>query len=234
MFHKEKLLERLAATVPAKYTKLCAIDCDVLFAREDWYDAVSVALDTTAAVQPFSRCNWMAADFRKVLSANPSAATQIAKVRDMHARKQTDRLTGHPGFALAMRREVSQFLWAVVGGGDSVFYRGVNGLCGEFMNPRVREIMRGAWEEWSAVAKGWGGLGFVEGDIWHMWHGPMSGRQYYDRYAKFAAVVPAGVKDVRELLIENADGVWEWREDVRSALNTMMLRYFSGRDDDTA
>ncbi len=233
MFHKEKLLERLEREVPTKYTKLCCIDCDVIFRRPDWYDAVSAALDSIPIVQPYSECHWMGPDLRTAVMRNPSAAVNLADIRKAHAGGKTDRLYGHPGFAVAMRRgEIRQFPWAVVGGGDAVLFRAVNGLVGEFANSRMRQLMAGAWADYAVSMPVDGSISVVEGEIWHMWHGPLQSRQYYDRYAKFVEAVPATVMDIRELLVENADGVWEWRSDVRKSVNSMMLRYFGSRDDD--
>lgn len=230
MFHKEKLLQRLLREVPATYTKICYLDCDVVFQRADWYDAVSAALDEHRVVQPFSACLWMGPDLRTPLKSYPSAAKDLPNIRKAHA-AGSDRMSGYTGFAMAMRRDQAHFPWAVVGGGDSVFFRGVAGLVGEFANPRMRSLMAGAWAEWSTAVKG--DIGCVDGIVWHMWHGPLSGRQYYDRYAKFVEAIPESVSDIRELLEENGDGVWSWKPAYRNALNKMMLRYFSGRDDDS-
>ncbi len=236
MFHKEKLLERLEREVPASYTKLCWVDCDIVFQKADWYDATSVQLDKVAIVQPYGRCQWLLPDLRTPMLANNSAAANIDEIRAAHAAGISDRLNGHPGFAMAMRRgHVRHFTWSVVGGGDAVFFRGVCGMVSEFANQRMRELMEPVCTEWvtDARSKHTKEMGCVHGDIWHMWHGPINSRQYYDRYKQFIAVVPKDVKDIRELLVENADGVWSWRTDVRGALNKMMLHYFNGRDDDS-
>lgn len=237
MFHKEKLLLRLEREVPDTYGKLCCIDCDVVFGRPDWYDAVSRALDECPIVQPFSQCYWLAPDLRGAVAANPSAAMRLAAIREMHA-KGRDRLTGYPGFAMAMRRDWRaaplHFPWAVVGGGDSVLFRAVNGLVGEFANPDMRRLMSAAWSSWSPEARVEGDMGVVDGHIWHLWHGPLGSRQYYDRYVKFIeALGSSGERDMRALLVENDDGVWEWRADVKKTLNSMMMRYFASRDDDS-
>jgi hypothetical protein len=232
MFHKEKLVERLMREVPASYTKICYMDCDVVFHRPDWYDAVSAALDKIAVVQPFSRCYWLGPDLRTSLITRNSAAAEIDQIRSAHATGGSDRLSGNPGFAMAMQRSVQHFPWAIVGGGDAVFFRGVNGLVGEFANPRMSKLMAESWTTWTATS-GVGTAGCIEGDISHLWHGPVSGRQYYDRYAQFIKAVPASVSDIRELLVENTDGVWSWKPEYKSALNKMMLHYFAGRDDDS-
>jgi len=235
MFHKEKLLSRLERDLPATFTKVCAIDCDIVFARPDWYDAVSAALDAHAVVQPYSLCHWMGPDLRKPVMSNPSAVVKLPEIRAAHATGLTDRLNGHPGFAMAMRRGLGlQFAWAVVGGGDAVLFRGVSGLTGEFIHKKMRRLMEAPLSEYMERVAGLG-LGepvYVEGDIWHLWHGPLQGRQYYDRYEKFVEALPAGVQDIRDVLVENDDGVWSWRADAKKDLNTMMLRYFAGRDDD--
>jgi hypothetical protein len=237
MFHKEKLLARLERELPATYTKVCCIDCDILFSRADWYDAVSVALDERPVVQPFSSCQWMGPDLRTPVMTNPSAAAQLSVIRAAHASGATDRLNGHPGFAMAMRRNLCgllQFPLAIVGGGDAVMFRGVNGLEGEFVHKKMRLLMTDALTKYVSDVAGLqlGDMGFVTGDIWHMWHGPLQTRQYYDRYEKFIEALPTSVKDIRDVLVENEDGVWAWRPDVKSGLNTMMMRYFAGRDDD--
>lgn len=235
MFHKEKLLARLEQSLPETYTKVCCIDCDIVFARPDWYDAVSAALDERPVVQPFSACHWMGPDLRTPVMTNPSAVDQLPVIRQAQAQGTTDRLNGHPGFAMAMRRGLGlQFVWSVVGGGDAVMFRGVNGLSGEFVHKKMRRLVEGALDDYVGRVRGagLGDMGLVTGDIWHLWHGPLQTRQYYDRYEKFVEALPASVKDVRDVLVENEDGVWSWRADVKTKLNTMMMRYFSGRDDD--
>lgn len=237
MFHKEKLLLRLEKDIPATYTKLCCIDCDVVFGRPDWYDAVSAALDERSVVQPYSVCHWLGPNLRTAMATNPAAAVRLAAIREMHAQGR-DRLTGYPGFAIAMRRDWRtapiHFPWAVVGGGDSVLFRAVNRLVGEFANPDMRRLMEAAWSDWSPAAGAAGDIGAVDGHIWHLWHGPLGSRQYYDRYVKFIEALDGRrPRDMRDLLVENGDGVWEWRADVKKELNTMMLRYFASRDDDS-
>jgi hypothetical protein len=237
MFHKEKLLMRLEREVPATYTKLCCIDCDIVFGRPDWYDAVSATLDERPVAQPFSFCYWLGPDLRGALAAHPAAGTQLGAIREAHARGN-DRLSGYPGFAIAMRRgwrsSPIHFPWAVVGGGDAVIFRAVNGLVCEFANPEFRRMISPALADWSPAGRVDTDIGVVDGHIWHLWHGPMKGRQYYDRYVKFVeALGDIRVNDLRDLLVENTDGVWEWRADVKKALNTMMMRYFATRDDDS-
>ena len=237
MFHKEKLLLRLEREVPSTYTKICCIDCDIVFGRPDWYDAVSAALDERPVVQPFSRCYWMGPGLRKAVASHPAAATCLDIIRELHATGR-DRLAGYPGFAVAMRRDWRgapfHYPWAVVGGGDAVLFRAVNGLTCEFANPTFRQMVNPSLNEWSPAARVSADMGAVDGHIWHLWHGPLGSRQYYDRYVKFIeALGSTHVRDIRGLLVENGDGVWEWRADVKKALNTVMLRYFASRDDDS-
>jgi hypothetical protein len=232
MFHKEKLVERLLKEVPETYTKICYMDCDVVFHRADWYDVVSAELDRVAVVQPFSRCYWLGPDLRTSLISHPSATADLEKIRAAHTAGTSNRLSGYPGFAMAMRRGVSHFPWAIVGGGDAIFFRGVAGLAGDLGNGRMQILLKGGWDEWISTVGG-SSIGMVDVTISHMWHGPLSGRQYYDRYKNFVEAVPADVTDIRDLVIENADGVWSWRPEFKSALNKMMLRYFATRDDDS-
>jgi hypothetical protein len=231
MFHKEKLVERLLRDVPATFTKVCYMDCDVIFHRADWYDAVSAALDENSVVQPFSRCFWLAPDLRNPLASHPSATADLDKIRAAHASGASNKLSGYPGFAMAMRRGVSHFPYAIVGGGDAIFFRGVTGLAGDLGNERMRGLLKGSWDEWLASV-GTQTIGMVDVFISHMWHGSIAGRQYYDRYKHFMEAVPGSVTDIRDLVVENSDGVWSWRPEYRNTMNKMMLHYFAGRNDD--
>jgi hypothetical protein len=232
MFHKEKLVERLLKEVPATYTKICYMDCDIIFHRADWYDAVTTELDRVSVVQPFSRCYWLGPDLRTSLVSHPSATADLDKIRAAHESGVSDKLSGYPGFAMAMRRGVPHFPWAIVGGGDAIFFRSVTGLASDLGKGRIRTLMSAAWTSWITSCSG-NSMGMVDMSISHMWHGPLSGRQYYDRYKNFTEAVPASVSDIRELVVENNDGVWAWRPEYRNVMNKMMLHYFASRSDDS-
>jgi len=46
LFQKEHLLRLLEKTIPVNYTKLVCLDADVIFENSNWYDNLSILLDT--------------------------------------------------------------------------------------------------------------------------------------------------------------------------------------------
>lgn len=230
MFHKEKLQQRLLQEIPAEtYPKVMSLDCDIVFNRPDWYDAVSAALDAHPVIQPWERCQRLGPNFQ------PVDDIQISLGRLLSEGYEFGSILGHTGYSLAWRRaELEPFPYCITGGGDSYVMDGLYGRRGSIVNVRTRDLIEPAHAAWRDAQSARGqGIMAVACNIFHLWHGSDMRRRYRTRHELFAESVPGDVTDMRTLLEENADGMWEWRAPYRSALNNMMLRYFSDRDDDS-
>src|SRR6185295_15513837 len=62
IWQKERLLNVAVQALPAACTKVAILDCDVLFVRPDWVEALCQLLDQAAIVQPFSTVHYIPRD----------------------------------------------------------------------------------------------------------------------------------------------------------------------------
>jgi hypothetical protein len=65
---------------------------------------------------------------------------------------------------------------------------------------------------------------FIEGNIYHLWHGDRKNRQYVERRDIFASV-----KDIRDILKTDKNGLYALKDDT---LKPKIRKYFRNRDDD--
>ena len=118
-------------------------------------------------------------------------------------------LHGHVGFAWGARREVLEacplYDKALVGGADHVL---AHAAAGQIPHSCIQEGYADTLDDtlsWSrqfyqAVRQAMfnndlAPLGFVEGDLYHIWHGDIANRKYLKRVQEFASAVPGLEKD---------------------------------------
>lgn len=215
MFYKENLFACVEKRLDTSYTKLLLLDSDILFEMPDWYDQLSVALESKEVIQPFESAHWLAADFR------PSTSKQSVLVK--HG------VNTHSGFAWAFRRDWYAIAGicehALVGGGDSLF-------CVRLSTGSIPQRLYR--HEFSALPRiPTPAMGFLKQKVYHLFHGPLVKRQYDSRYEPFLKYLQRkGLVKISDLVLRREDGILEWLPAYRDELNILMLRYFQERNDD--
>ncbi len=185
MFQKEPLLNLAERIVPRRFSKVAALDADVILTARRWAETTSALLDASPMLQPFSHCRWLDR------GGGTQREKQSAAFAFLGRRDATDVLQYHPGFAWAMRREffedpVGGFPeCAVIGGGDIATMLGALGFAGRhFYYDGAPEAMVAKQRAWAARCAGWSGrwIGCAAGEATHLWHGSYVDRQYQERY----------------------------------------------------
>jgi hypothetical protein len=241
LWQKERLLNVALGFLPSECDRVAWLDCDVVFAADDWPQRASAALTTHSLVQLFSeRCDpdrettadpskWREAD-----SATPGVATKIA-TGGVAPEDLSDPLAAVSGLAWAARRESLDGLGlydaCVLGGGDRVI------LCaalGEFdhisathMSPQHTQHYR-AWAASFADAMG-GRIGYIDGRILHLWHGDLRDRRYRERTGRLKHY---GF-DPRTDLALGPEGCWRWNTP-KTDMHRYVRSYFNSRNEDGA
>jgi hypothetical protein len=219
MFHKENLFRLLEKKVPAHFTKLAFLDCDILFQDKSWYEKTSKLLDTHDIVQPFETAYWLDLTYKNKM---------LSRKTILHLTSDTWDFKYHPGFAWCMRRDwyrkVGFFDYAISGSGDTL-------SCAGWMKkkfPEKFQSLPSAIKDEYAQFYGCPSprITFLEGgEIHHLYHGSRINRQYADRHKML------NVREkISELLVKNAEGVFEWREPEK--WNPVFKAYFEGRQED--
>lgn len=237
MWQKERLLNIAIERLPARCTKVVWLDCDILFDDPDWVARTSAALDEYRVVQPFETAvrlppyvthddgrgeTWRS--FGAVLTEDPLAL--ILGVFDKH---------GHTGFAWAARREVlahGLYDVCIAGSGDHMM---AHAFAGDWDSVCVNRLIgsSGTYREhfaaWCAKvyplvrAK----VGFVPGNIRHLWHGERANRRYVQRNRELWEMKFDPTTD----LIRGDEGCWRWA-DPDTPLRPWMHEYFASRRED--
>lgn len=225
LWQKEPMLNRIAREVPAHIPCIAAIDADIHFTNPRWAEMSVKALGSTPIIQPFSMAVWGDESGRPEMHRTCSAKYGLSSD-----------WTTHPGFAWAFRREffdeVGFYPWSVTGAGDTAT---ATGLLDIPMFPGTEKaigrlnLANGVAHEWFGRAKTFLGdcsAGWVEGQVWHEWHGSRRDRQYVQRHAIMDQI------DVLEHVRLNAAGILEWTDQAPADAREALAHYFDTRRED--
>ncbi|MBI3158047.1 MAG: hypothetical protein HYZ26_00420 [Chloroflexi bacterium] len=244
MWQKERLLNLALARLPADCDRIVWLDADVVFDRPDWAAETRRLLEDYAIVQPFSQTFNLKAGTRPPLrnaGAYPVGTLSGQRYYGMAygvAHKGYDvlqdyRRAGLSGFAWAARREVFDGLGLydrlITGGGDLVMSRamfsGTEHLGLERFSPALAEDLA-AWAA-RLYPRVRGSVGYLEGSLFHLWHGNPMNRAYGHR---FQILVETEFDPCSDLEI-NPDGLFEWASQ-KPRLHEWCRHYFRHRDEE--
>lgn len=247
LWQKERLLNLALAALPEACTKVVWLDCDLVFGRSDWAAATTALLDRHPLLQPFSHAHFMPPDWRPddleavALEVKHPPAFLIAGGAAVEAAiafttNSVVQMPYTPGIAWAARRELLSrhriYDACILGGGDGALMRAAYGRPSltrdlqRMSDERYRHYL--AWAEPFHHALGGETVGFVPGNVHHMWHGASPQRRYTRRHGELARFdfEPAGDIAV------GSNGAWEWAS-AKPDLHAFARDYFIGRSEDS-
>ena len=211
LWHKETLLNKIIAGLPKKYKYIFWVDADLIFTNPNWVEEGVQAMKAGAnMIQPFEYCIHLEKDlhepnfnvnaYRKdcynpvtrhkmlwrSFCSNHSIGLSAHQNYDIH---------GHVGFAWGIKREIIEkvpgYLYdkALIGGADHIMAHAgaghINHNCiTKSFTANIEEVNEWSRMFYNAVE---GKLGFVKGDVYHIWHGDLKDRQYLKRIQEFTA-----------------------------------------------
>ena len=210
LWHKETLLNNIIRVLPIKFKYVFWVDADVIFTNKNWMvDAVAeLQPDKNRMVQLFEYCVHLEQD---ELSPNFSVernrrmcGTKLRHPkmwRSFAANYVTTNYSddvnydkhGHVGFAWGARRDVLRaaplYEKALIGGADHIMAHAAVGQIGHSCILKSFTDDIDAVNEWSRGFHRFinGKLGYVKGDLYHIWHGAVEKRQYLKRIQDFTS-----------------------------------------------
>ncbi len=238
LFQKERLLNLAIARLPEHFTKVAWVDADVLFTDQAWARRTSEALETYAVVQPFEtayrlppaqeRYSGEGAVCRGFAACHHDDPQAFAK-GDFHKH-------GDTGFAWAARRDLlakhGLYDAMILGSADHVM---AHAALGDWTSQCIR-ITAGVNNPYAADIRAWsrrffedakGAMGFVSGELLHLWHGRTADRRYVERTKQLVAL---GYDPKTDLRVGDS-GAWEWATE-KPELHAWVVDYFNGRRED--
>ena len=210
LWHKEALLNKLIAELPSKFQYVFWLDTDVLFTNKNWLVEGVESLQTNKILQPFEYCVHLDKDLyqplfnverEKKFVGNPD--TRHPKMwRSFCANHNTSKYIscdtnydkhGHVGFAWGARREVLDEMplydKALIGGADHIMAHAAAGQIGHSCITKSFTDDIQAVNNWSVLFYNLinGKIGYVKGELYHIWHGDLGKRQYLKRIQDFTS-----------------------------------------------
>src|SRR5262249_12020440 len=245
LWHKERLLNLAVRAVPPECSAIAWLDCDVVFERADWAGATCRALDRFALVQPFTQlfdlpreagpdlpCILLACRKRESLAyrlCREPAPANFFCTAEISLRQGFTH-----GHGWAARREVLEghgfYDVRIVGGGPKViacaaYGRWHEAVTADTMNDRAADhYLRWARPYLGAVGPR---LGFVEGGLYHLWHGELEDRRYGARHQGFRQFRFDPYTDISL----DGNGCWRWNS-AKPDMHEYVRNYFELRKED--
>lgn len=231
LWQKERLLNLAIEAVPADVDAIAWLDSDVMFNDPEWIDKSKEALRRFYLIQPWEQVLFL--DKTGRVTWEPRSAAWY-----WHHDRRMSHLPGvaHPGFAWVIRADIVRrnklYEEMVVGGGDTMMVPG-------FFDVRVESIDF-LNDNWRTQAATWaanmyedvrGLVGYLPGQIRHLFHGSLSNRQYAKRWretreGKFDPATDVEIDDT---------GLLAWTDHAlkhKAPMVNWVKRYFSERRED--
>lgn len=228
------------------------MDCDILFELPDLGERALQALDRSDVVQPFrdrrdlsaAASRLPALDEAVPLQPVPCGSQSMAyrwsgdrgSIEDLGDVTRETANGGTPGLAWVARREILEkhnfYDACIIGGGDRAILGAVVGrydLVARALQWNQECLDHYAQWALSFTKSARGRLGYIEGSIYHLWHGALAGRGYVSRHRR---LLELGFDPFTDIAIDDC-GAWRWNSD-KPDLHRFVKGYFQTRQEDGA
>ena len=243
VWHKENLQNLLVARLPHDWKYVACVDADTFFARPDWAIETIHQLQHYAVVQMWSECVDLSPTFGIV--ADASGGERLPGMVVQHRRGNAwgnqpyGRHPGHCGYAWAYRRDA----WDALGGLLDFSACGANDhhmACALLGRDILLSVHGASSAGFKLALKRWGdrareirgNVGYVDGLIFHHWHGRKAQRRYADRWQ---ILVDSQFDPARDLK-RDWQGVYQLVDDGSARMARLrddLRTYFRQRNEDS-
>lgn len=230
MWHKERALNILIESLPKEYDKIAWLDADILFENRKWADEACKLLEEHPIIQCYQKAFNYTKGNQKLSDTliNLGYASQLINP----VKKKKEIL--NPGYAWAGRRNFlkKHLLYDrhILGANDGLM---LFAFFGRFNIPYLKENMNTRMQihflKWAknVFKDAQGKVGYMEGTIFHLWHGEIKNRQYLSRDLHLLNNNYDPEKDIDI----GKNGLFHWSSD-KTSLHQDVKQYFADRDDD--
>lgn len=224
LWQKERLLRIGEKLLPKNQDYVVFLDADIVFQNKNWLKETRALLKEQNVVQPFKNIHRRNRDWSIEASYESFGYRYVKGVRSSNFTEH-----GHTGFAFASRRECFDLYdKQIAGTGDHLWYHAV---VGQLPYACIDRDLKGKrayhFYKWAVdyYKKTQGKLGYVEGDIDHLYHGSIKNRNYSVRMQELEKLDYNPMEDV----YTNKNGLLEiGRKEIRDWVSS----YFESRKED--
>ena len=246
LWQKERLLNVALSHLPKDCDHVAWLDCDVVFATQDWAHLATKALAEVPLIHLFrERCNldraaqvFFPPDRCSCDSISESVAYKMAigTAQEDDFRQSDAPLARNStvGLAWAARHDLLRITGfydaCILGSGDRSMLCAAmgcfdHGIKAAGMHGRqIEHYLAWARAFYRAVA---GRVGFIEGRIFHLWHGTLENRRYGQRLEGLSRYEFNPFTDI----VLDPSGCWRWNNG-KKEMHDYVKSYFKSRHED--
>lgn len=250
LWHKERLLNIALMNLPLDCDKVIWIDSDVIFNNDNWIEETAKLLEKYVVVQAFSHCAYLKEKDTKFFLNLEDRETLLPQYMncllygfsfyisqpDVVFSKKMLQKRLLTGLVWAARRKFLEktlfYDKCILGGADWLetisFYRFREDILSGFINMPLLKKLSLEMKNWSnsvfdSVQES---VSFVNGTIFHLFHGNAKNRLYGVRYYFFGKEFNWD----KEIVINNYN-CWDWK-DAKSPVKKIIEQYFWFRNEE--
>ena len=219
VWQKERLINLAISRLPIEVRYVAWIDHDLIFGNPNWLaDGVEMLRSGYNALQLFST----------VSNIGQTGEVESIGYGSVFA-KGSD--SSSPGGAWIANRKWLDSIGgiydrAIVGGGDAIFYSAMTGRRKSFHQRHAEAFNRHIERYYSRIGRA--AVGYLPGEVHHIWHGDRDNRQYISRDETMTGFGydPEVHIDVDE------NGLLSWTPDAPPEMRQAVRKYFEDRRED--
>ena len=243
LWHKERLLNLAFKEIPDDCDKIAWLDCDVIFASDDWWWRAERALNEFPLIHLYTERRDLArsAVWGSSIQVESTMESEIYRISQRTMKIDDIGIADAPisrntavGLAWAAHRSCLEkhglYEACIMGGADRVMFCAALGRFDCAINAHKLHSSRRehflAWAEpyFKSIC---GRVGFIEGTIWHLWHGDLADRHYPER----PKLMNEFSFDPYEDIALDENGVIVWNSN-KPRMHQVVREYFTVRKED--
>ena len=252
LWHKESTLNNIISTLPKKFKYVFWLDTDIIFTNNNWLvDGVN-QLKKCNIIQPFEYCVHLRQDMLKptfnmdlVRNNRPNTInTSVWKsfcsnyATDRNWRSTNYHIHGHVGFAWGAKRSVldkcNLYDKALIGGADHIIAHAASGQLDSKCISKAFTDSYNDIKNWSLNFSSIinGKIGYVKGDLYHIWHGDVNKRQYLKRIVENDSIIYKINSKDKNGLFKSNDKFFKKYLSTREVISANTNNYYNDIEDD--
>lgn len=241
LWQKERLLNIALQSLPPRCDTVAWLDCDLIFEEEDWAERASNLLEKFKLVFPWSHFYELPKDrlpedpdAREIPGYSLIYALEhgIARPKILSGNMRVDAKVSSGGAGMSRRELIEKHGFydeCIMGSGNRAF---ACAALGRFEDAVSYLRMNPSWEEhylaWARplFAGVRGSVAYLEGNVFHLWHGDLKNRRYAERHTLLQDLNFTPAKDLEI----DKNGCWRWTGS--ADISPLVLRYLESRRED--
>jgi hypothetical protein len=244
LWQKERLLNVALKALPDSCTAVAWLDCDIVFADDDWSSRALEALTHCTWSQPFQNLVDATRGARlEDLEGLPRESARRSVVRMLESGELPGDFFGMRGASLkwkftaghawVARREALEscglYDGSIMGSGNKLMLAAGYGKQEDAARAYgLNESQRAHYLHWADIFNArMGKPGWIDGQVFHLWHGDLEQRGYGNRHGEFQQF---GFDPFRDIA-KSAEGAWRWSSD-KPEMHQYVENYFLSRRED--